>query len=342
VCVYSGATIANRLNRSAELKGERPVEEVLAEMKKHDRKHLNRNEEFRNVVSGGERRPVLVKETKRTPRAYKPHSHAGVCMSVFQEFLLVMGWIRRGTCKLELALKWLGSMDDDATETVRCIIRTWVCALYEIVSKEKWWLLPKDNHRASSSAFADQEDELSIADCTDVKYNNSNISELIGQQLYSPYYKSTCGKYAVACSRIGGATFVSPGMGGPASDHDCMMLGGLFENWRWATAPGAPRCACLYDAGVSQKIKTVARAANCHMKTSGIVRNSKQSPLSAVQRSGNFGCSSRRMRVENFIGIVKQRFKVLGHKFSVSDLPLMDKVVYLCFMLHNFGSVIIK
>jgi hypothetical protein len=48
------------------------------------------------------------------------------------------------------------------------------------------------------------------------------------------------------------------------------------------------------------------------------------------------------VRVENFIGIVKQRFKILGHTFSVNDLPIMDKVVYLCFMLHNFGSVIIK
>jgi hypothetical protein len=57
-----------------------------------------------------------------------------------------------------------------------------------------------------------------------------------------------------------------------------------------------------------------------------------------VQRSANQRVSSMRMRVENFIGLVKQRFKILGKVHTLRDLGMIDKIVYLCFMLHNFGT----
>ena len=46
--------------------------------------------------------------------------------------------------------------------------------------------------------------------------------------------------------------------------------------------------------------------------------------------------------MENFIGIVKQRFRVLSRIHTNSDIPVTGKVVYVCFMLHNFGFPIIK
>ena len=64
--------------------------------------------------------------------------------------------------------------------------------------------------------------------------------------------------------------------------------------------------------------------------------------LNHVQRSNNFKVSSVRIRVENFIGIVKQRFHILRKPLPLVDLGMMDKIFYSCFMLHNFGPPIVK
>jgi hypothetical protein len=123
-----------------------------------------------------------------------------------------------------------------------------------------------------------------------------------------------------------------------------MMGGKLFEPAKWEVEPGAPRSKLLYDAGVSRRTKTVALEANCDLTTSGIVRTpgGGEASLSGVQRMTNEDISSLRIRVENFIGIVKKRFKVLGRVHASKDIPIMEKVIYVCFMLHNFSCPIIK
>lgn len=98
----------------------------------------------------------------------------------------------------------------------------------------------------------------------------------------------------------------SPGAGGPASDHQCMELAGLFDKSKWEVEEGKEWPKLLYDAGVSRKTKTAALEANFEIVTSGIVRNSKNSTLSFQQREENFSVSSLRIRVENFIGIVRE------------------------------------
>lgn len=135
---------------------------------------------------------------------------------------------------------------------------------------------------------------------------------------------------------------MSPDLGGPASDHKCMQEACLFDKTKWAVPAGSKRPQMLYDAGVSAKTKTAATLAGCDLVTSGLVRTSKKNDLSGVQRSKNFSVSSLRIRVENFIGIVKQRFQILGETHPISDLGMMDKIVYTCFMLHNFGPAIIN
>ena len=127
------------------------------------------------------------------------------------------------------------------------------------------------NHLVQSQAFtkAGAEDILDIGDCTNVDVQGSTMSELIRQQLHSVYYSSTCGKYCVCASKIGGCTLVSPGQGGPASDHQCMEAGGLFEKDKWKVPDGEPWPKLLYDAGVSAKTKTLARSVKCNLVTSG-------------------------------------------------------------------------
>jgi hypothetical protein len=200
---------------------------------------------------------------------------------------------------------------------------------------------PAQIERLRSKAFSgpDGEAVLVVADCTNLNCQSSRLSELIRQQLHSTYYGHTCGKYCVGMSPIGGCVFVSPGQGGPASDHQCMEAGGLFEPEKWAVGEGERWPILLYDAGVDTTTRAAAVVAACDLVTSGIKRKSKDSTLSALQRAENFGSSSMRIRVENMIGIVKRRFKILAETsiIPIEDIGMMDKIVYICFILHNFG-----
>jgi hypothetical protein len=190
------------------------------------------------------------------------------------------------------------------------------CATSTILKAENWWLTAEqaDNVRQHSSAFIDDLLTKTLGDCSNVNTQGSQTNELLRQQLYSMYYKHYCGKYMVACSVIGGCMACSAGQGGPADDHQCMTKGAdLFNPDKWDVTAGMPWSQLLYDAdaGVSNKTKPEAQAAHCDMVTSGIVRNSAKSSLSAIQRASNFLNSSKRIRVENFIGLVAGRSKVL-------------------------------
>ena len=154
--------------------------------------------------------------------------------------------------------------------------------------------------------------------------------------LYSPYYKSKCGKGFFACSAVGGCVLCAPLQCGPADDHQCMVAGELFEGRKWAVPEGARKAIHLYDSGVRRKTKTLALESGFELVTSGIVRTSMKHALSAYQRLTNWRHSSMRIRVENFIGSVKQHFRLLTNKLPYNDIPIMSKLVYLAYMLHNF------
>ena len=142
-------------------------------------------------------------------------------------------------------------------------------------------------------------------------------------------------------SKCGGCTSVSYGLGGPAGDHTCMGAADLFNKKKWKVAPGKPWSKLLYDAGVTSKTKSALLKAECDLVTSGIVRNNKNNHLSFQQRAKNFAVSSLRIRVENFIGIVKNKNRILTKVMPLVDIGMMDKIVYCAFMLHNFGFPIV-
>ena len=80
------------------------------------------------------------------------------------------------------------------------IIRTWAAAIYELLkAEEEWWLLttwivytPGGPLQSVAFSHADAEDILTVADCTNVICQSSNMLELIQQQLlYSKYYCHT-------------------------------------------------------------------------------------------------------------------------------------------------------
>ena len=340
--------VRNRFSRSntdRKQQHKRKAENGLDELSKKVAKRMVRMEEFRTSVSSKSLPIMPRKTTTRRSHKYRTHGSNGVKLNLLQEFFVYMIYLRRGLQKSLLADKFFGDSSDAGVKRINSVLRTQAAALYEILRAEKWWLSPEHKGRAHSSAFSVEEwmeDILNISDCTGVDTEGSDVLEQIRQQLYSVYYGHECAKYCVGCSVIGGSTVVSPGLGGPASDHQCMQEAGLFDKEKWAVPEGSKRPQMLYDAGVSAKTKTAATLAGCDLVTSGIVRNSKKNDLSAVQRSKNFSVSSLRIRVENFIGIVKQRFQILGETHPIADLGMLDKIVYTCFMLHNFGPPIIN
>ena len=179
---------------------------------------LDRNSGFRDEASGNIATLPERKETVRASYRYKPHGSGGIKLTLLQEFFLYMMFLRRGMDKCELSSKFFSNTSDEAMKQVNSVLRTWASAVYEIVRVEDWWLAPGMNHLVQSQAFtkAGAEDILDIGDCTNVDVQGSTMSELIRQQLHSIYYSSTCGKYCVCASKIGGCTLVSPGQGGPA------------------------------------------------------------------------------------------------------------------------------
>ena len=89
--------------------------------------------------------------------------------------------------------------------------------------------------------------------------------------------------------------------------------------------------------GVSAMTKASARAAGCDLVTTGDKRNRKEHTHSYQRRVKSYPNSALRIRVENMIGIVKHKFKILQNVLPIHFLGLMDKIVYVCFMLFNFG-----
>ena len=251
-------------------------------------------------------------------------------------------FLRKGLCQDDLARTYFGDANDATVDRVNSILRTWIASIFTILKAETWWLSPAQMHNVSSSAFASEPNLLCIGDCTNVNTGNSHVSEEIGPQLYSSYYAHTCGKYCVCCSVIGGTVACGAGMGGPANDHECIEMAGLFDPEKWTVPDGDPNVGFLYDAGVHSKTRSAFLHCGAKLNTSAWKRKSKHSTKSFVTRQNDYKKSNKRIRVENFIGIVKAKFKILRETIPVTLLGMLDKIVYSCFMLHNFGPPIIK
>ena len=161
--------------------------------------------------------PFPRKPVKRKPRPYEPHGTVVVKLTSFQEFLVYMIYLRRLPDKKILSQWWFGDASESTMKQMTSLIRTWVCALSKILKAVNWRLRKENHAKLRSKAFSDPEAKnvVEIGDCTSgVFCQGSSMSELLGQQLYSKYYRGHCGKVAVGCSIIGGTTSCGDLQGG--------------------------------------------------------------------------------------------------------------------------------
>jgi hypothetical protein len=146
-------------------------------------------------------------------------------------------------------------------------------------------------------------------------------------------------------SPCGGTLYCCPAQGGPTSDSKFFERAGLYDKEKWVVGDGYPsgtRPIMLYDCGIGVDSICLADEAGFELRTSGVIRKSRKSSQSAVQRIANTQTASMRIRVENFIGLVKKRFLVLGVVHKLEDLPMVERWGWLAFTLHNFSYPIIK
>lgn len=184
--------VRNRFSRSntGKMKQKRKAVGGLDELTKKVAKKLVRLDEFRTSVQNKSLPAMPRKATKRPSYKYRPHGSHGVKLNLLQEFFIYMIYLRRGLEKSLLSDKFIGDSSEAAMKRINSVLCTHAAALYEILRAETWWLSPIHRTRIHSTAFSEEwmAEILTIADCTSVFAEGSDVIEQIRQQLYSVYY----------------------------------------------------------------------------------------------------------------------------------------------------------
>ena len=187
-----GIFITDRFSRHSELKGPQEVKKVLVDIERRSSKKHLRDGRFRDTADGLATDMFQRKPTKRLSNAYKPHSSVGVQLTVFQEFLIWGAHLRQGVSKEVLAERFFGISDKNTTRRMTSVLRTWIKGMGTVLRAAAWWVHAGQTKAPRPEAFACEEavDVTVVADCTNgMQCQGSELSELIEQQLFSPYYK---------------------------------------------------------------------------------------------------------------------------------------------------------
>jgi hypothetical protein len=307
------------------------------------------------------------KKRRKRAREYTPHSitvkvgglEVKVSLTPFQEFIMTEMRIAGGYTPSELAWFFFRSGSAVAKVSACSVIRTGIAFRYEIMKRENFWCTPGEARWLRSLTFDKKaegaEADHSLADCTGIWCQGSSTMELLINQLMSPYYGKCCGKVLAVQGAIGNCMYVSETWGGPASDKAIFRgSSDLIEQKKWARKPclscpvGSKQCKCRpppkmnYDAGVDAEIRAMFAQLYVELVTSGMPRNDADAAMSVFRRLTNLQRSALRMHVEDLMGQVKQKCKILVRQLASTELAQMHKIVFISFMMHNFLPQTIK
>lgn len=159
------------------------------------------------------------------------------------------------------------------------------------------------------------------------------------------YYHVHGAKFCIIIGPNGSILAVSHTFGAGTGDRQIMHHMGLFD----PKAFKRPSCICtdgtcvrcqkpipfFYDCAAFSMTSDFLKA-GVDPILSGQKRASKTQPLPYEVKSRCQTISSKRIRVECVIGILKKRFKVIKGTVSQWWAPQIHKIVYICCMLSNF------
>ena len=172
--------------------------------------------------------------------------------------------------------------------------------------------------------------------------------------MFGAYYHSTGGKFCIVIAPNGAVVAVSTTFGAGTGDRKIMEHMGVFDREAFRRV----ECTCeskditseeceackqfaifAYDAAITDAVVSDFRNAQVDIVVSGQQKQNADNNLEMGTRSLAQYVSSERIRVEDIIGIIKSKYKVIGPTSKIPSwwVAQVDKISYLCAMFHNFG-----
>lgn len=199
--------------------------------------------------------------------------------------------------------------------TIKRIFKNWTKHLYTCFSKIDFWNL---------SSTSEEQYKI-IIDCTEFRIERSG-NPLVQQATYSTYYGTNTFKVLVACSENGEIIYVSDIYGGSISDRRITQESDFLSHLKEGDFILADRgFDILEEKGVRLNIPPFKKG----------LQLSEEDVLKTRV------IANRRIVVENVIGIAKKH-KILRDRIPATLWPLMNEIVYNCFMLCNLKDSIVK
>jgi hypothetical protein len=136
----------------------------------------------------------------------------------------------------------------------------------------------------------------------------------------------------IGCSPRGVVTYVSPSYGGSASDRQIIEVSNLLDKSMFC-----PGDSIMADRGIM--VQDLFAAHDVAVNTPTTMRGKNQLPADVVVSDRRI--ASKRVHVERVIGLAKT-YKMLQNEMDHSFTPKGGRIVFVCFVLTNFRSSIVK
>lgn len=312
--------------------------------------------EPRRSIWGGEyQKPMQSRTTTKRKPMYKGTKK----LNVEQECLILWIEIRQAWPIEVLADRFLGDYSEAAAKTIRNVLVTWTAFLYTVLKSEDWWVSPDVCARVRPERLRNFPWDY-LGDCSITRSAGLGRSHDANTWMFGTYYHSTGGKYAVVIVPNGAVVASSLTFGAGTGDRKIMEHMGVFDREAFrrldctcADRSAQPEVSCeackqfaifAYDAAVTDAVVSDFRNATVDIVVSGVPKENANDTLEPGTRSLAQYVSSERMRVEDVIGIVKKKFKIIGPSTRIPWwwVGQIDKISFICYIFHNFGYPVIK
>jgi hypothetical protein len=134
----------------------------------------------------------------------------------------------------------------------------------------------------------------------------------------------------IGISPRGVTTYVSPAVGGSASDRQIIENSNLLDG-RFGAGD-----SIMADRGIL--VQDLFAAQNVIVNTPTTMKGKNQLPAETVVKDRRI--SSKRVHVERVIGLAKT-YKILQYELDHSKTPYGGRILFVCFVLANFRRSIV-
>jgi hypothetical protein len=248
-------------------------------------------------------------------------------LSTKDELFLCLIKLRLDKEEAELAILFRISV-----ATVSRVFNTWLNFLY-FQLKELDIFIPKEIVDESMPRDFKKKypNTRIILDATEVKIEKpSNVKDQ--SATWSTYKNSNTLKTMIGCSPRGVVTYVSPSYGGSASDRQIIEASNLLDKDIFCRGD-----SIMADRGIM--VQDLFAAHDVTVNTPTTMRGKNQLPAAVVVSDRRI--ASKRVHVERVIHLAKT-YKIIQNEMNHSFTPKGGRIIFVCFVLSNFRSSIVR